>query len=118
MLNTDCCPGKPNIADRPQLNQVDAAHIVGLFKVLANDTRLRILHCLVRQPDSSVSDIARQLGMKLPAISNQLQRLVDQRIVRARRDGNAMRYQIIDDCTIILLERAWCIAEDTGKIRL
>ena len=64
----------------------------------------------------AVSEIATSLNMKVQAISNQLQRLVDQKIVKAKRNGNFIEYQIIDECTAILLERAWCLAEDAGKI--
>lgn len=36
--------------------------------------------------------------------------------MKTERDGNFINYEIIDECTAILLERAWCLAEDTGKI--
>lgn len=40
--------------------------------------------------------LADAVGMSVQAVSNQLQRLVDQKILAARRDGNHPRYRIID----------------------
>lgn len=116
MKEVDCCPGKPDLASRELLSTEQASEIGLLFKVLSNDTRLRILHCLTREPKLSVSKIAEKLNMKIAAISNQLQRLVDQKIIKAKRDGNFINYEISDPCTAILLDRAWCLAEDTGKV--
>ena len=43
-----CCPPRPALKDRPPLSFVDAVKVMALFKVLANDTRIRLLHHLVR----------------------------------------------------------------------
>lgn len=117
MAESDCCPSKTTLANRALLDDQSTDEILSLFKVLSNSTRLKILHCLIRQPSLSVSDIATTLTMKVPAISNQLQKLVEKKIIKATRTGNFIKYRIIDDCTTILLERAWCLAEDTGKIK-
>ncbi|KRN29556.1 positive regulator of cadmium resistance [Lactobacillus selangorensis] len=116
MAQSDCCPETPALTARPLLDESDALSIAGLFKILANDTRLRILHSLALDPHLTVSKIAAQLNLKIPAVSNQLQRLVAQNIVVAKWHGNFVHYEIIDACTTLLLERAWCLAEDTGRI--
>ncbi len=85
------------------------------FKMLANSTRLRMLHALVRTGDLCVGDLANQLGMKPQAVSNQLQRLADRGIVEARRDGLQIRYSIIDRCVLSLLDQGWCLAEDAQE---
>ena len=59
-----------------------------MFKIQANDTRLRLLHALVRADQLWVSDLAAAVGLRPQAVSSQLQRLVDRGIVTARRDGN------------------------------
>lgn len=118
MTYEDCCPEKPTLAERDLINENQAVAVVSLFKVLSNDTRLKILHALVREPNLSVGDIATLLLMKVQAVSNQLQMLVNQNIIKPNRDGNFIKYQIVDECTAILLERAWCLAEDTGKIAI
>ena len=107
-----CCPPKPALSDRPLLSLSLALELEQIFKVLGNDTRLRLLHALVRAGEMCVNDLAEELGMKPQAISNQLQRLSDQGIVSARRDGNNVHYTIIDPCVVTLLDQGLCLAED------
>ena len=82
----------------------------GVFKVLANGTRLRILHALVSTPGIAVGELADSIGMEAQAVSNQLRRLLDKGIVVAQRDGNFIRYRIVDACTISLLNQGFCLA--------
>lgn len=48
------------------------------------------------------------------AISNQLQRLADRRIVAARREGNRILYRVIDPCLPALLDLGLCLTEETA----
>ncbi|MBI5723910.1 MAG: winged helix-turn-helix transcriptional regulator [Planctomycetes bacterium] len=107
------CPVKPSIKKRPLIERGEAGELAGVFKVLANDTRLRILHALARDGEMPVSALAEEVGMKPQGISNQLQRLVDRGILCNRRDGNSIRYCIMDPCIIDLLERGLCLMEDS-----
>ena len=100
------------MAQRELLAAEGAAELAGTFKVLANDTRLRLLHALVRAGELCVSDLAAELGMAPQAISNQLQRLADRRIVATRRDGNRILYRIVDPCVPALLDLGLCLTED------
>jgi DNA-binding transcriptional ArsR family regulator len=84
-----------------------------VFKVLANDTRLRLLHALVRAGELSVGDLAAAVAMKPQAVSNQLQRLADRGILGSRRDGNSIIYRIVDPCVITLLDQGLCLTEDS-----
>jgi ArsR family transcriptional regulator, lead/cadmium/zinc/bismuth-responsive transcriptional repressor len=86
----------------------------GLFKVLANETRLRMLHELDAAGELCVGDLAEAIGMAPQAVSNQLQRLVDRRIVEARRDGNYVYYRIVDPCVPGLLELGTCLINETA----
>ena len=106
------CPPKPALANRPLLSVRQAQALESTFKMLANSTRLRILHALVCAGDVCVGDLAGKLGMKPQAVSNQLQRLADRGIVEARRDGLQIRYSILDRCVLTLLDQGWCLAED------
>lgn len=98
-------------AARPLLTHDKARQLMGLFKVFANDTRLRLLHALVREGELCVTDLAEVVGMKPQAVSNQLQRLVDRGILSARREGINVCYRIEDPCVEILLERGMCLIE-------
>lgn len=106
--------GKPPLADRPLLTPGQASQLVVLFKVLGNDTRLRLLHALHRGGEVSVGELAEQVGMRPQAISNQLQRLADRGIVTARRDGNRIFYSIADPCIPAVLDLALCLTEETA----
>lgn len=109
--------GKPPLAARPLLSARQAAGLVGLFKVLGNDTRLRLLHALHRGGQVPVGELADQLRMRPQAVSNQLQRLADRGIVAARRDGNRIFYSIADPCVPSVLDLALCLLEETAAGR-
>ena len=61
--------------------------------------------------------LAAELGMSPQAISNQLQRLVDSRIVTAKRSGGGGSfYRIADPCVTGLLDLGMCLLEETGTL--
>src|SRR3954463_1024408 len=113
-----CKPEKPALNERPLLTPEQATGLMGVFKVLANDTRLRLLHALARAGELCVSDLAAAVGMKPQAVSNQLQRLVDRAILGCRRRGNNVYYRITDVCVVTLLDQGICLTECTETRRL
>ncbi len=118
MASTDhICSPKPALKERPQLSLEQAAELEDLFKVLANDTRLRLLHALARKGEACVSDLAEAVAMTPQAVSNQLQRMVGQGILRSRRDGNNIYYRVHDPCVTVLLDRALCLVEEARQNR-
>jgi DNA-binding transcriptional ArsR family regulator len=110
-------PGKPALADRPLISGQQASDLVALFKVLGNDTRLRLLHALHRQGELPVGELAETVQLRPQAVSNQLQRLGDRGIVAARRDGNRIFYSIADACVPAVLDLALCLTEETEVAR-
>ena len=88
------------------------AELTNVFKVLANDTRLRLLHALTRADELSVGGLAAAVAMKPQAVSNQLRRLVDRGILGSRPAGNCIIYRIVDPCVIGLLDQGLCLTED------
>jgi len=114
--NSPCvCSPKAHVRDIPLLGTDEAYRLMALFKVLANDTRLRLLHALVRQVQMSVTELSQAVSMKPQAVSNQLQKLVDQGILGARRNGNNVHYRIVDPCVESLLNQGWCLMEDSRR---
>ena len=67
-----------------------------LFKALANPTRLGILHALTGG-EMAAGDIARAVEMSPSAVSHQLAFLHASRIVRRRREGRSVYYELDDD---------------------
>ena len=109
----ECCT-TPAVKDRPLLSPVQAGGLAAVFKVLANDTRLRLLHALVRADELCVTDLAASVGMKPQAVSNQLQRLSDLGIVASRRDGTSIHYRLVDLCVRSLLDQGLCLMEEVS----
>lgn len=116
-LQRSCCSPKPELGARPLLSCEQAGDLEGLFKLLANDTRLRLLHALVRAGELCVSELAAALEMKPQAISNQLQRLAGPGILASRRTGNNIYYRVIDPCVVTLIDRGLCLMEDNRAAR-
>ena len=108
------CAGQTSLKDRPLLTPIQAGGLAAVFKVLANDTRLRLLHSLVRADELCVTDLAASLGMTPQAVSNQLQRLSDLGILASRREGNSIFYRLVDLCVKGLLEQGWCLMEEAS----
>lgn len=97
------------------LHEATAAGLAELFKVLANDNRLRILHVIHLTGEISPSEIAERIGASQQSVSNQLQRLADQRIVHARRDGQRVLYRIIDPCVPGLMNLGVCLVSERPR---
>lgn len=109
------CPAKVSLKQRPRMTYEQATAVEALFEVLANDTRLRLLHEIACRDEATTVELAEALEMKPQAVSNQLQRLQDKRIVAGRRSGNNVYYRVVDNCVIVLLERGLCLIEEDAK---
>ncbi len=110
-IDANCCLPNQTTGERPLLSSGRAAEMMALFKVLANDTRLRILHALTCRGELCVGGLAETLGMKPQAVSNQLQRLLDRGVLAARRQGNNIYYRVVNACVTDLLDRGLCLVE-------
>jgi DNA-binding transcriptional ArsR family regulator len=106
---------KPRLVARALISSAQAGGLERTFKVLANATRLRLLHALVKRPGLSVTALAQTVGMKPQAVSNQLQRLVDKGILSNVRNGTNIHYRIVDPCIVGLLDQGLCLTEDTWE---
>ncbi len=64
------------------------------FAALANDTRLRSLMLLSRQPELCVCELTHALGLSQPHISRHLAQLREAGLVSDRREGVWVYYRI------------------------
>lgn len=78
------------------LGNVPADELAQLFKVLGDNTRIRILDALYRS-ELCVCDITALLGMNQSAVSHQLRVLRDARIVKSRKQGKNVLYSLDDE---------------------
>lgn len=99
----------PALADRDLIDAPVVDELAALFRVLANHTRLRILHAIARAGEASVTEIATGIGASTQSVSNHLQRMADQRVVATRRDGNRIYYRLVDPCVGGVMELGLCL---------
>jgi len=69
---------------------------VALLKELADPLRLRVIDHLGNAGAASPSELASLLGVPLPQLSNHLKRLRDAGLVRSRRNGRHVTYELAD----------------------
>lgn len=70
--------------------------LADFFKLLGDGTRMKIVWALSLS-EMCVCDLCALLEMKQPAISHQLRKLKQGRIVESRRDGKVVFYSLDDD---------------------
>jgi ArsR family transcriptional regulator len=72
-----------------------ARELATLFKLLADETRLRILHYLTQKEELNVRTFCGLLGQSQPAVSHHLALLRSAGILECRRDGKHNFYRLI-----------------------
>ena len=82
-----------------RLPEATVVALAETFKVLGDETRVRILDALARG-EVPVCDLARLLGLSQSAVSHQLRLLRGMRLVKARRAGRHILY-VADDHHIV-----------------
>lgn len=86
------------------LDGLSATHLAAIFKALADPTRLRIVSVLA-QTELCVCDLAATLGMTQSAVSHQLRLMRDLRLVKGRKEGRMVYYELDDEHIRDLFER-------------
>ncbi len=75
------------------MGQADFHTLLGFFKVLANESRLKLVGILA-QRECSVEELATLLQLKEPTISHHLTKLKELQLVQMRPQGNTHLYQL------------------------
>jgi len=75
-----------------------------IFSLFGDPTRLKILQILTKKQPIKVSDIADGVGMSVACISHHLQLLKDNKLVKTKRDGNSIYYQLQSNPIVKSLE--------------
>ncbi len=114
-ISQDVCLNQPKLSERPLISPEEAMELSALFKIFANDNRLRLLHALARAGEIRVIDLAAALEMKVQAVSNQLQRLADRGFIEARREGQNIFYRLKNLCLPSILEYGLCLLGATKE---
>lgn len=81
------------------LTETEAARYARWFAVLADATRVRLLHAVATTPDGlTVGVLAEALGVSQPTCSHHVRKLADVRFVMLRREGTATIVSINEAC--------------------
>ena len=81
---------------RSELPADQIALAVEVFRMLADGTRIQILWALIDQ-ELPVNELATRVGKPAPSVSQHLAKLRMARLVRTRREGNQIFYQLEND---------------------
>lgn len=91
--------------EAPRLLPEETAHsLAETFKVLGDQTRIKILN-LLAQREMRVLEIAEAVQMGQSAISHQLRVLRGARLVKFRKDGKEAWYSLDDDHVVGLMNQ-------------
>ena len=82
--------------ERTMLSEHLFSDAAEFFKIMGDRTRFRILFALDKH-ELCVCDLAYLLEMSVSAVSHQLARLREGKLVKSRRDGKNVYYTIADD---------------------
>ncbi len=78
----------------PELSSKLEKELVQVFKLLSDETRLRVLMYLLREGELHVSALCDRLGQSQPAVSHHLALLRVAGLIEARRDGKHNFYSV------------------------
>jgi len=78
----------------PELSDQLEKDLVQVFKLLSDETRLRVLLYLAREGELHVTALCDKLGQSQPAVSHHLALLRVAGLIEARRDGKHNFYSV------------------------
>ncbi len=78
----------------PELSVQLEKDLVQIFKLLSDETRLRVLLYLAREGELHVTALCDKLGQSQPAVSHHLALLRVAGLIEARRDGKHNYYSV------------------------
>jgi len=81
----------------PELSEQAIRELARVFKLLSDETRLRILFYLAQNSELHVTDLCNRLGQSQPAVSHHLALLRVSRLIEARREGKHNFYSVCTD---------------------
>ncbi|MCM3761705.1 metalloregulator ArsR/SmtB family transcription factor [Alkalihalobacillus oceani] len=76
--------------------------VAGIFKALADETRLKIAYALCQEEELCVCDVATIIGATVATVSHHLRHLRSLGICKSRREGKLVFYSL-DDAHVIML---------------
>lgn len=99
-------PGKPMDDGTWKRVKNNAQEASDFLKALSHEGRLMIL-CSLAHGEKSVTELERMLSSRQAAVSQQLARLRQEKLISARRDGKQIFYSLTDDRARKIIEQVY-----------
>jgi len=81
----------------PEVSEQAVRELAQVFKLLSDETRLRILFYLAQNGELHVTDLCQRLGQSQPAVSHHLALLRVSGLIESRREGKHNFYSVRTD---------------------
>jgi ArsR family transcriptional regulator len=85
------------LTSMPQVSEQAVRDLAQVFKLLSDETRLRILLYLAQNSELHVTDLCNRLGQSQPAVSHHLALLRVSGLIESRREGKHNFYSVRSD---------------------
>lgn len=99
----------------PSLPDPLTKDLVQLFKLLSDETRLRILYYLMQTDELHVRALCDLLGQSQPAVSHHLALLRVSGLIESRRDGKHNFYRILPQRFQQFLEMVFTVSPEKAR---
>lgn len=99
----------------PELSEQLERDLVQVFKLLADETRLKILMFLLREKEMHVSAMCDRLNQSQPAVSHHLALLRVAGLIEPRRDGKHNFYSVREKHFHTLIGELFKTMSDPGR---
>jgi DNA-binding transcriptional ArsR family regulator len=86
--------GSQTLAVMPPVSEQAVRELAQVFKLLSDETRLRILLYLAQNNELHVTDLCTRLGQSQPAVSHHLALLRVSGLIESRREGKHNFYSV------------------------
>jgi len=87
--------GKSSGSSHSGISPETLRDMVGFFKILGDETRLKIIQFLLQQPEYNVSSMCAMLKQSQPAVSHHISLLRMSGLIELRREGKNNYYHLV-----------------------
>ena len=109
--------GEDHQPEIKELAETTAKEFVQLFKLLGDETRVRILHYLLQHDEFNVRTLCEMLHQSQPAVSHHLALLRMAGLIECRRDGKHNFYHLVPKRVQSVLDLVFGVTGEPRRIR-
>ncbi len=104
---------------RIRLSDGAVRELCSVFKLLADETRFRIILHLLEEGELNVTQLCERLGQSQPAVSHHLALLRVARLIELRREGKHNYYSLSQERLVDLFENVFPLSsKEPGAVNL